>query len=133
MLCATVMNVYTSLHDKMEVFFLFFCSFPSASPARSYDGVEERRYFIISTPNTPVHLPCAIQPGALAERYAVSWTLQPPQDISDNTFVIQPVVSPEELSRFICNVTIEHRAGIMKEYAGPLITVNTTGETFNIC
>ena len=106
----------------------------------NYDEVEEERYFIIETPDTPVHLPCAIQPGALSEKYSIdSWTRSTATGevrISNTTFAIWPVVSPGEPTQFRCRVAIEHSnfgAGITEEYSGPTVTVNTAGEKFNVC
>ena len=108
--------------------------FPLASPAMNYDEVEEERYFIIETPDTSVHLPCAIQPGGLAEKYSIiSWTQTTATgqlQITNTTFAICPVVSPGEPTQFRCRVEIEHNndgSGITKEYDGPTVTVNTAG------
>ena len=113
---------------------------PSASPAMNYDDVEQERYFIIETLDTPVCLPCAIQPGTLAEKYSItSWTRTTAigqVTISNRTFTICPVVSPGEPTQFTCRVAIEHHnfgAGKTEEYNGPTVTVNTAGEKFNVC
>ena len=124
------MCVWISVHDKCFVF-------PSASPTMNYDDMEEERYFIIDTPDTPVYLPCAIQPGALAEKYSIiSWTQTTATgqlQITNTTFAICPVVSPGEPTDFRCRVEIEHMTGITEDYGGPTVTVNTAGEKFNVC
>ena len=116
-----------------------FC-FPSASPAINYNDVEQERYFIIETLDTPVHLPCSIQPGTLAQKYSItSWTRTTATGqvtISNKTFAIRPVVSPGEPTQFRCCVEIEHNndgSGIAEDYGGPTVTVNTAGKKFNVC
>ena len=123
------MCVCISLQDKCFVF-------PSASPAIN----DVMRYFIIDTPDEPVYLPCAIQPGALAEKYSItSWTRTSATGevtIINGTFAIRPVVSPGEPTQFICRVAIEHNnfgTGETEEYNGPTVTVNTAGEKLNVC
>ena len=106
----------------------------TASPSNIYNDVEEVKYFVISTPDTPVHVLCAIQPGALVGKYAVTrWTeisSSTFQLIQNHNFSIWPVVLPGQPAKFRCHVSIEHMLGIKEEYVGPIVTVNTAGKLF---
>ena len=109
---------------------MFSCSL--ASPPKRYEGQTEDRYFIIRSAAEPVNLSCAIQPGALEEKYTVGWSRSvgdlPLIGIDETLFNISQTVSSSTPTTFNCTVEIEHKPGKEKEYEGPRVTVHTKGE-----
>ena len=101
-----------------------------ASPLVDYEGLKVNRYFIIPHPDTSVSIPCAIHPGALEQRYSIKWRqLSPRTLLVDQSYNISKVVAPLHPATYECTVDIEHREGLTVEYDGPILRIETTGET----
>ena len=107
------------------------CPF-AASPSFTHGGNSVNRYFIISSAVANIDIACAIQPGALPEKYSVHWTQViddgDPLLLNEVSFNISQHVSPQNPTTFMCKVTIEHMTNLSANYTGPEMTVHTSGK-----
>jgi hypothetical protein len=81
----------------------------AASPPLGFDEPVDR-HFIIRSINTAVSIPCPIQPGALADRYTVSWIeISPiPRTLVGDTSTISYNVTKSGRAMLQCAVRVLH-------------------------
>ena len=95
------------------------CVFTAAQP-HNVDTVSE---VPIATNATYIvtDLPCGIQPGALAQKYTVSWTNNSLNlSLSDSAFILSLNLTVKKAlnSVYQCNVTVDHDGVHSKTYCG---------------
>ena len=104
----------------------------AASPPATYNTSEIARYVIIPTPESSrrISLSCAIRPGALTDRYSVTWVL--PRSLSANTQTITVQVNSTTFAIYHCIVRIQHSSDVSVRYSPPPVTIRQRGERNNI-
>ena len=108
-------------------------SLSAASPPATY---KMARYVIFPTPEGTrrISLSCAIRPGAMTDRYSVTWKQILPFGslllLSANTQNITVDVNSTNatISTYQCNVIIQHSSDVSVSYFPPPVTIHAKGE-----
>ena len=128
-------NEVTCLISTLVLVIIYFSA---ASPPATYNTSEMARYVIIPTPESSrrISLSCAIRPGALTDRYSVTWEQilphESPHPLPTITQSITVQVNSTSFAMYRYTVRIQHSSDVSVSYSPPPVTIHWRGERNNI-